>query len=89
MRKRLFLLIAFVPLWVFAASGVLTLENALTLAMKNNASLKRESIALKASERSSRHSWNSLFLLATFWTIVEKNFPDLNTPQMVNLKMPS
>ena len=80
MRKRLFLLIAFVPLWVFADGGVLTLENALTLAIKNNASLKRESIALKASERSSRHSCNSLLPSVTVSAIDDIELPDLKRP---------
>lgn len=79
MRKRLFLLIAFVPLWAIA-DGVLSLESALTLAMKNNASLKRESIALKASERSSRHSWNSLLPSVTVSAIDDIELPDLKRP---------
>lgn len=79
MRKRLFLLIAFVPLWAFA-DGVLSLENALNLAMKNNASLKRETIALKASERTSKHSWNSLLPSVTVSAIDDIELPDLKRP---------
>lgn len=79
MQKRLFilLLMAFIPASVFAEESIITLEKALTLATKNNISLKREAIALNTSKRISEHSWNPLLPSVTISANDEIELPDL------------
>ena len=58
MRKQI-LFIAIMT--VFTASGfALSLEQAVSLALENNISIKREQISLDAARRTSEHSWNTL-----------------------------
>ena len=58
MRKNLIIL----ALLSFSASGAfaLTLEDAVSKALENNISIKREKITLEAAERTSKHSWNTV-----------------------------
>ena len=58
MRKNLIIL----ALLSFSASGAfaLTLEDAVSKALENNISIKREKITLEEAERTSKHSWNTV-----------------------------
>lgn len=58
MRKNLIIL----ALLSFSASRAfaLTLEDAVSKALENNISIKREKITLEAAERTSKHSWNTV-----------------------------
>ncbi len=67
----------FIPASVFAEGTIITLEKALTLATKNNISLKREAIALNTSKRISEHSWNPLLPSVTISANDEIELPDL------------
>ena len=60
MRKKIYILIWIALFSAGSGAFALSLEQALSLAMENNISLKREEIILGAAERTSRHSWNSL-----------------------------
>lgn len=60
MRKKIYILIWIALFSAGSGAFALSLEEALSLAMENNISLKREEIILGAAERTSRHSWNSL-----------------------------
>ena len=53
---------AIIALLTFSASGVfaLTLEEAVSKALENNISIKREKIRLQAADRASKHSWNTI-----------------------------
>lgn len=90
MRNKpfIFLLAVFVPLLAFAEGNVLTLEKALSLALKNNISLKRDMLVLNASERASRHSWNSLLPSVTVSAIDDVELPDLKRPANYELENP-
>ncbi|MCR5614205.1 TolC family protein [Treponema sp.] len=58
MRKQILFLVIMA---VFIASGfALSLEEAVSFALENNISIKREQISLEAVKRTSAHSWNTL-----------------------------
>ena len=56
----------------------LSLDEALTLALKKNVSIKREEISLGAAERASAHSWNSLLPSVSISANDEIEFPNIN-----------
>ena len=58
MRKNLIIL-ALLSLFASRAFA-LTLEDAVSKALENNISIKREKITLEAAERTSKHSWNTV-----------------------------
>lgn len=57
MQKKYLILV----LLILSASGAfaLTLEEAVSKALENNISIKRERLTLEAAERASKHSWNT------------------------------
>ncbi len=85
MRKRLFFVMAvFLCHALFAqnaenpdASTIITLDDALSLALKNNVSIKREEITLAASKRAASHSWNALLPSVSVSANDEMELPDL------------
>lgn len=60
MRKKWYFFILIALFSAGSGAFALSLEQAISLALENNISLKREEIILGAAERTSRHSWNSL-----------------------------
>ena len=79
MHKRLFifLLMFFIPPFALAEGTIITLEKALSIATKNNLSLKREAITLNTTKRISEHSWNPLLPSVTISANDEIELPDL------------
>ena len=84
MRERIFILIFFLlAVSSFASSQEsgtksLKLNEAISLALKNNVSVKRKEITLEASKRASEHSWNSLLPSLSASANNEINLPDLD-----------
>lgn len=74
MRK----IFAIIALLTFSASGVfaLTLEEAVSKALENNISIKREKITLEAADRASKHSWNTILPSLSLSAADEISFPE-------------
>lgn len=60
MRKKIYIFIWIALFSAGSGAFALSLEQAISLALENNITLKREEITLEAAERTSKHSWNSL-----------------------------
>lgn len=69
---------AIIALLTFSASGVfaITLEEAVSKALENNISIKREKITLEAADRASKHSWNTVLPSLSLSATDEISLPD-------------